>query len=266
MIMIVMKNLRIVRIPLIIIGLACVAALESASAAKKYSEEMHKTYPLTADGKVSLGNVNGAVRITTWDKAEVQLDAVKYAQKEEDLEEVKIDVRSESDSLRIETKFPTQSFWRRGNSAHVDYTLKVPREVRLDKVETVNGKIEITGVRGHVRAATVNGTLEVEGFAGGAKLSTVNGRVRARCAKIESDKDITLETVNGGAELAIPAKANARLKASSVNGSISTDFEVPVTRHFPLGRDLDAQLGDGGPRIKVSTVNGSIRITRAEWD
>ena len=39
------------------------------------TEELHKTYPLDADGRVSLNNVHGAAHITAWDRNEVQVDA-----------------------------------------------------------------------------------------------------------------------------------------------------------------------------------------------
>ncbi len=40
------------------------------------TEELHKTWPIDADGRVSLKNVNGAVHISAWDRNEVQVDAI----------------------------------------------------------------------------------------------------------------------------------------------------------------------------------------------
>ena len=42
-------------------------------------EEFHQTYPLSAGGRISLENINGAVRVTAWDRNEVKVDAVKTA-------------------------------------------------------------------------------------------------------------------------------------------------------------------------------------------
>nr|MBA3804147.1 hypothetical protein [Acidobacteriota bacterium] len=41
---------------------------------EKLREEFHQTYPLAADGRVSLENINGSVTISTWDRNEVKVD------------------------------------------------------------------------------------------------------------------------------------------------------------------------------------------------
>ena len=51
----------------------------TASAAAQVTEEFHRTVPLSANGRVSLDNVNGNVTITGWDRNDVQIDAVKKA-------------------------------------------------------------------------------------------------------------------------------------------------------------------------------------------
>jgi len=42
-----------------------------------FTEEFHQTYALASDGRVELENVDGAVHISTWDRDEVKVDAVK---------------------------------------------------------------------------------------------------------------------------------------------------------------------------------------------
>ena len=46
---------------------------------EQVTEEFHQTYPLSATGRVSLGNINGGVKIKVWDRAAVQVDAIKKA-------------------------------------------------------------------------------------------------------------------------------------------------------------------------------------------
>src|SRR5215204_638961 len=53
-------------------------------------EEFHQTYPLSITGRVSLENINGGVQIKVWDRAAVQLDAIKKAYRAERLAEAKI--------------------------------------------------------------------------------------------------------------------------------------------------------------------------------
>ncbi len=70
------------------------------------TEEFHRTVPLSANGRVSLDNINGNVTITGWDRNEVQIDAVKKARDQERLNEARIEVETSGDSVHIRTKYP----------------------------------------------------------------------------------------------------------------------------------------------------------------
>src|SRR5580693_7491648 len=61
------------------------------------TEEFHQTYTISAEGRVELDNINGDVHITSWDRNEVKVDAVKYADTKERLDEAKIEVDSGKD-------------------------------------------------------------------------------------------------------------------------------------------------------------------------
>lgn len=67
----------------------------------KLAEEFHKVYPLSAQGRIEIENINGPVHITGWDRDEVKVDAVKTAWTKERLNEARIDVRSEQNDLSI---------------------------------------------------------------------------------------------------------------------------------------------------------------------
>src|SRR5215216_3571591 len=53
-------------------------------------EEFHQTYSLSPTGRVSLENINGAAQIKVWDRAAVQVDAVKRAYRKDRLAEARI--------------------------------------------------------------------------------------------------------------------------------------------------------------------------------
>ena len=72
-------------------------------------EEFHQTYPLSATGRVSLENINGGVQIKVWDRAAVQVDAIKRAYKQIRLTEAQIQVDSTEESIRIRTEYPYQN-------------------------------------------------------------------------------------------------------------------------------------------------------------
>jgi len=231
------------------------------------TEEFHQTYAITADGRVELDNINGAVHVSSWDRNEVKVDAVKYADTKEKLDEMKIEIDAGKDYLSVRTKYPSHDHsWNWGshnNPGGVEYTLTVPRTVRLDEIKLINGSLYITGVSGEVRASSINGRVEVQDLAGRAKLSTINGRLDARFARL-SGKDVELNSVNGGVELTIPSDSNAEIEANTVSGGINNDFGLHVNNHRFVGHDLRGELGNGGTHIKVENVNGRIEIHHAQ--
>jgi DUF4097 and DUF4098 domain-containing protein YvlB len=252
----------------LLIGLLAIALHANSVLAKdKVEEQFHHSYPLNSDGQLRLDNVNGKVHIATWDRQEVQVDAVKRADNQKDLAAIKIEIDAKPTKITIHTKHPNSKsgLWRNSNSNSVDFDIRVPASVHLAKVENVNGTIEITGVHGPVQASTVNGTLNARGLAGDAKFETVNGAVMAAFDRVDGVKSISLAAVNGKVELTLPANANADVKAESVNGHIQAD-KLTVKKNWPIGSELHGTLGQGGTRVKAETVNGSIRVKLAGPD
>ena len=242
-------------------------ALGHASDRGDMTEEFHQTYPLAASGRVSLENINGPVHITAWDRNEVKVDALKTAWTKERLAEAQIKVSSDQNHLSIRTEYPGENhtFWGdhdHDNPASVEYTLMVPRGASLDKIELINGSLEIEGVAGQVRADCINGRLRAHGLQGRTRLSTVNSHLDVDFDKL-SGSAVELDSVNGAVELTLPSDSSAEIEASTVSGHISNDFGLGVNDHRYVGHDLRGQLGTGGPRIRVSNVNGRIEIHHA---
>jgi hypothetical protein len=248
-------------------GATVAARAEDQSGGEELREEFHQTYPLAHDGRVSLKNINGAARVVAWDRDEVRVDAVKRARSRQRLEEAKVEVDAAGDAVSIRTRYPSDELrWEHDgndNPASVEYTLSVPRNARIDSVELINGGLEIEGLAGLVKATCINGQLNARNLTGEARLSTINGILRAEFDRFEEGKPITLNSVNGAVDLIVPDGAGASVKADTVHGSITNDFGLAVKRGEYIGESLDGQLGSGGARVKLSNVNGAIRIRRA---
>jgi len=232
-----------------------------------YTEEFHQTYALTPDGRVELDNINGDVHISTWDQNQVKVDAIKYADSKERLDEAKIEVDSGKDYLSIRTKYPDHNnSWNWGshnNPASVEYTLTVPRTVNLDEIKLINGALDVNGITGEVRASCINGRLEAHDLAGEARLSTINGKLDARFDQL-AGHSVELNSVNGSIALTIPSDSQAELEANTISGGIDNDFGLHVNRHRYVGRDLRGELGNGGTHIKLNNINGRVDIHHAQ--
>jgi DUF4097 and DUF4098 domain-containing protein YvlB len=266
----IMSKKRIIQAMLL--SLAVVMAAASSvmmQQSEMLREEFHQTYPLSAQGRITLENINGSVRVTAWDRNEVKVDAVKSAYRRDRLDEAKITIRSDMTAIHIETDYPqrSQTFTdgqgREDNPATVKYTLTVPRDARIDSIELINGNLDIDGIAGDVKASSINGRVSGHELMGEVRLSTINGKVEAIFGHLNETKTISLGSVNGPVVLTIPSDSNAEIKAGTVHGNISNDFGLPVRRGDYVGRDLAGQIGQGGARIKLGNVNGPININHA---
>jgi len=232
-----------------------------------FTEEFHQTYAITPDGRIELDNINGDVHISSWDQNEVKVDAVKYAETKEGLEDAKIEIDSGKEYLSIRTKYrehdQTFNWGSHHNSASVEYTLTVPRTARLDEIKLINGALNVNGVAGEVRASCINGRLEAHDLAGTARLSTINGRLNAQFGQL-AGHDVELHSVNGSVDLTIPSDSQAEVEASTVSGGIENDFGLHVNHHRFVGHDLRGELGNGGTHIRLEDVNGRIAIHHAD--
>ena len=235
------------------------------------TEHFDQTYPLTANGRVNLSNVNGGVTVEAWDRNEVRVEYTKTADSKERLSDVNVRIDSRADAISIETDYDN---WKRDNNNNGDhgwkfsgklevtFKLTVPRGAMLNEIETVNGSVDVADFNNYTKVSAVNGNVNARNIRGTARLSTVNGEVHADFDRLETGSRISLDTVNGHVNLVIPSDSNATVKADSLNGNISNDFGLPVRKGKYVGRDLYGRIGNGDVQIKLSSVNGQLAIGR----
>ena len=237
------------------------ALLFTSFAHAQTSEEFHQTYPLAANGTFVIHNINGFVHITGWERNEVKVDAVKRGDSKQKLDDARIEVDASADHVSIRTEYPQHDSWFRSydNPAGVDYTISVPRGVRLE-AGLVNGPLELSGVSGEVRASAVNASMSVKGLGSEAELSTVNSRLEAQFDRLPNSGHIRAKSVNGGVALSIPSDANVEVEANTLNGGIHNDFNLPVQNGRPVGHKMEGKIGNGGPEINMHNVNGRLEL------
>jgi DUF4097 and DUF4098 domain-containing protein YvlB len=247
-------------------------------AAADYREEFSKTLPLKAGETFALSNVNGKVAVETWKENQVEIKAVKIARNDEkDLKDVEIRVDESAGRVEVKAIWPRN---RHNFQVSVNFEVKVPEGVNLKSVETVNGNVEATGSFGSAVLETTNGSVTAEGIKGSLDATTTNGGIKVfglegrlnaettngsiRLEKLTFKDGIRAETVNGSISLAIeaPEQLNANLRAETTNGHLSVDFPVTLKNLRQSRRLIEAQIGQGGPEIRLETTNGSITITK----
>lgn len=239
--------------------------VETANVARlDETEKFEQTYPLNANGRVSISNVNGSIAIETWDRNEVKLSYVKTADTKENLDDVQVVINARPDYFRIETEFEAVNYRisKSYKRLDVEYRLTVPRGAVLNEIETVNGSVSVMNAENSTKASAVNGEVRATNLRGTANLSTVNGTVVADFDQLQSGSKISLNTVNGTVNLTIPSDASATIKADTVNGKITNSFGLPVRKGEYVGSDLYGKVGSGDVQIRLNSVNGGLSINR----
>jgi serine/threonine protein kinase len=241
--------------------------------AGEFRKDFSQSFPFNADGRFSLDHVKGRVEIHGSNSDTVIINAAIHGKTSESIEAVKINVDSGPDRAVVHTDqsssvtgFPWSWLWFKNdkrNDASVDYTIQIPQRAHLADIRSVNGRIVIDGVSGDIAASTVNGDTQIKDAAANLKLSTVNGRIAADMISLGRGQSVSLDAVNGTIELALPDDVNASLSVGTVNGSITSEFpSLKVEKEFPVGNNLKGSLGNGGATVKVTAVNGTIKILK----
>jgi len=149
----------------------------------------------------------------------------------------------------------------RNNDVAVEFRVLLPRGVKVG-VATVNGDVIVDGATTDVEARTMNGEVDITGGAGRVNGASMNGNVRARLNRVDNDGRLEFKTFNGSVTVDIPGNLGADVDMQTVNGSVSTNFEMTLSGRLDPRR-LRTHVGPpGGPQIRIQTVNGSIELRR----
>jgi hypothetical protein len=241
--------------PLLVAVLLAVAG--PAFATQPYEEVFDQTYPLEATGRVALSSLNGSVQVNVWDQDAVRVQAVKKAEFWYGLKHLRIDVTSTPSFLKIET--------HSGKGTHgdfsVEYTLTVPWGAMLDTIDLVNGSLTVADLGGDLTATLVNGAARLTGMGGDVAVRTVNGKQHVELELLLFCQRVELETVNGPIDVRLGPAVSAKVRAETLIGTLSNEFDLPVTTHGFLGAVMIGSIGgsDGG-KLRLRTVTGPLSV------
>ena len=242
--------------------------------AETYSKTEVKIFRISPSGKIVVDNVNGFIKVKSWDKDQVSLEITKTVRADDQEEADKyfnrldVEIESSDDYLKVHTHYPHDmgdgffDWLFRGGSRYVnvEYVLRVPATVALD-LESTNGSIEVKSVSGNVKAQSTNGRLNLDGVTGMIDASTTNGGITAKIIDADKFEGMKLRTTNGGIKIYCPKEINADVYAHTTNGGIESDF--PITVRGEIGRrSLSGKINSGGKEIYLHTTNGGIEINK----
>ena len=259
----------------------------------KITKEFHDTFNPKRGCKLNVHNRNGKIEIKSWKEDYIDISAVLETNKSEDeFEKIKIEVLDE-DGCTIKTKE-----LKKNPKVSVHYEIKVPEGVKVNdinssngkifiidcegdmklntsngrievfdskgsfNVRTSNGRIEFVNLNGNAEAITSNGAIQVVRTPGIKKAVTSNGKITIEIKEQMKD-DIYLSTSNGSINISIDPTLDLNIDASTSNSRIDLNGIEVTTSKFSKD-NLVGKINKGGKKITANTSNGNIKFYKLE--
>ena len=238
--------------------------------------------------------MSGSVKVTGWDRAEVQVKGTVGSGGE-----LSFDGSEKQTTIEVEAehgnpmgiKSDLEVFVPAGSSVSIEgfqATISVAGVTGSVSAETVNGSITQTGAAKGVELQSVNGTIDVTKASGRLKAEAVNGAVTIRDASGELEASTVngqllvtggsfdraaLESVSGGVRFEAGLSARATLSVESVSGSVDLFLPAGLGAEFTVSTFSGAITNELGPaaeksskwtpekELSFTTGSGGARIT-----
>lgn len=131
-------------------------------------------------------------------------------------------------------------------------------------LDNVNGNVDVLNLKGDFKVRTINGTILMKDIAGTGSAQSENGEVMVSLQQ-DPCSESRFRTINGNIKVTFPKTLSADFILETLNGIISCNFPVTYlpgkTKHFFLpGQSREFRVGNGGPKIRIDTLNGNIFI------
>jgi DUF4097 and DUF4098 domain-containing protein YvlB len=245
-----------------IIAAAILAGVSPAGSALGVQQQVSRSGPVAADVTVEVFNIVGTVRVTGWDRDEIQVQGT-LGQGVEGLA-----FENDHDVVEIRVEIPGRR--RRDTGRQVGDThleIMVPRGASLE-IETLAASIAVDGVDGDVRMESSAGGITYTGGATRVEAGTAAGDIEVNASAAGADID-----VEGVAGSVLVQFISGNVAAGSLTGNVRViggrigegSFEsVSGTLYF------EGEIG-AGAELDFDNFNGDIELlipadSAAEFD
>ncbi len=246
--------------------IAMLALALSAAAVAADFRDVNKTLPLRGNGLFEIETHKGGIRVSVWDRQEVEIQAriqpepgTIMDRRQFDGTEVRISSTS-PDSVRVKTYYPDVNWCCSDNVSNpeVRYTIRMPKTAKL-VIRDHRSETEVTGLQGPLDVTTHRGGVRLHGLSGALHLDNYRGDVQVEFASFTANSSIT--SYRGTVELSMPRSSRFDLQTNSGRrGSIATDFSVMARTFLRHGEGVHGTVNGGGPTLGIETERGDIRL------
>ena len=141
---------------------------------------------------------------------------------------------------------------RRPRHSSAEFSVMVPREMALVKLETEGGNVDATGLAGRVEAESGGGSMKLDDIGGGVSAETGGGGIDVGTVS----GDLALHTGGGSIEV---RHANGKVVAETGGGTVEIQSGAQGAVIETGGGAVQVRQCNG--KVKVSTGGGSVDLS-----
>ncbi|MGH8496379.1 MAG: hypothetical protein ACREVN_09610 [Gammaproteobacteria bacterium] len=245
-----------------------------------------ETYAVTAASpRLEVSNLWGSVQVRVGPPGRITASitelrsAPDQARFERSQEVLKLEVEADASgvSFLVGEDSRHRQHWNDCHDCRVDYQfdIEVPPDAVVDVGTVMDGKVDIQGVAGRIRASNVNGPISVADVRNCESVNSVNGPITMGYSHAPL-QDCRIETVNGDVTLVMPIETGLDVRLDLFNGEASSElpvspFELPATverivqdgrTRYRIQQMAGMRVGAGGPTYSIASMNGDLRIRK----
>lgn len=215
-----------------------------------FSETFDNTYPASESVEIEVHNFNGSITLTSWDKNEVRVYALKKSMfSKADLDKAKITVDNGKTFIIKSEKVGTNP------QVSITYEIYFPKNLVITTVETSNGKIKMEGTSGDCFVRSSNGGITIISHAGSINASTSNGGIDVQ----NISGDAYLNTSNGAITV---YSIGGKVKAETSNGELNIkNVKTILGARTSNGKIIVELPNTQESELELVTSNGSINCS-----
>lgn len=215
------------------------------------SKDIHKTFPLDSRGRVTIDTYKGSIRVSTWDRNEVDIavrieaDGDLFAQ---DVSRADVRFDAAPSDVRITSRNQWSFFLVDGVAPLYHYTVHMPRTASL-RIKDYKSESDVSDLAADLQVDTYKGSLRLRNHAGGLTVNTYKGDIRADFAAVTARSSI--DTYKGNIDLRLPRESRF-------------DLHTNLGRHATLDSDLPRYVPASslheGPELRLKSYKGEFRL------
>lgn len=245
--------------PAVVCVLVAARLVAPATAARLAADDRsERTFTLGAGESLGIAITVGSLRVTgEAGRRDVRVDITRHAPTTAALARMPIVVTESAGGPRLAVR---QTADGADPALRTDVVVTAPLDAALEPLSVAEGRIDLRGLRGRVRATAARGPIAAEDVGGILRLDTTIGDVDVSRAVLDAGGLLRLRAFNGDVRLRLAAPLrDARVMALALNGTVTS--AVPLTVKDGWGpRWGEATIGQPDRVVSIDVVTGAIRI------